>query len=34
MKHFPTKGNEPSPLILGLVAIVPLLGMGAWLLFG
>jgi hypothetical protein len=27
-------GNEPAPLLILAVAIIPLLGVAAWLLFG
>lgn len=34
MDQFPPKGNEPSPLLIAALALLPLFGIGAWFLFG
>jgi hypothetical protein len=34
MKQFPPNGHEPSPILIGAVALLPIVGIGAWLIFG
>ncbi|WIG50993.1 MAG: hypothetical protein OJF48_001910 [Afipia sp.] len=34
MKQFPPNGNEPSPILIAGIALLPIVGIGAWLIFG